>query len=39
VVELTSATIAHHRASDEGQEGMRAFFEKRSPAWAAKPDA
>jgi methylglutaconyl-CoA hydratase len=38
VVELTAAAIARHRAADEGQEGMRAFFEKRKPAWAAKPD-
>jgi methylglutaconyl-CoA hydratase len=34
VAELTAATIARHRASDEGQEGMRAFFEKRKPTWA-----
>ena len=34
VTELTAATIARHRASDEGREGMRAFFEKRKPRWA-----
>jgi len=25
------------RAGDEGQEGMAAFFEKRSPRWAPTP--
>jgi hypothetical protein len=25
---------ADRRASDEGQEGLRAFLEKRKPAWA-----
>lgn len=29
----TSARIAHLRVSTEGQEGLRAFLEKRSPAW------
>ncbi len=33
VVGLTSETIARQRVSDEGQEGMRAFLEKRKPAW------
>jgi methylglutaconyl-CoA hydratase len=31
--EETAAHIAAHRTSDEGQEGLRAFLEKRSPAW------
>lgn len=31
--DLTAACIAGLRASDEGQEGMRAFFEKRKPGW------
>jgi methylglutaconyl-CoA hydratase len=29
----TAAAIAERRASDEGQEGRRAFLERRSPAW------
>ena len=29
----TSARIASIRVSNEGQEGLSAFFEKRSPAW------
>ncbi len=33
VADLTARTIARHRGSDEGQEGMRAFFEKRKPSW------
>lgn len=33
----TTEVIAHLRVSDEGQEGMRAFFEKRRPAWV--PDS
>jgi len=31
---LTSRQIAERRASAEGQEGLRAFFEKRPPDWA-----
>jgi methylglutaconyl-CoA hydratase len=31
--EDTARTIAAHRTSDEGQEGLRAFLEKRPPAW------
>ena len=30
---FTAQTIAERRASAEGQEGLRAFFEKRSPSW------
>lgn len=33
VGELTAETIARHRTSDEGQEGMRAFLEKRKARW------
>ena len=31
--EETASLIATHRASDEGQEGLRAFLEKRAPTW------
>jgi methylglutaconyl-CoA hydratase len=31
---LTADTIARQRISDEGQEGMRAFLEKRKPDWS-----
>ena len=34
VMEVTSRTIARHRVSDEGQEGMAAFREKRKARWA-----
>ena len=34
VGELTAATIARHRVSAEGQDGMRAFLEKRKAPWA-----
>jgi methylglutaconyl-CoA hydratase len=33
LTELTARTIAARRASDEGREGMAAFFERRRPAW------
>ncbi|NOT00591.1 MAG: enoyl-CoA hydratase/isomerase family protein [Phycisphaerales bacterium] len=33
--ELTTRTIAERRVSAEGQEGLKAFLEKRSPNWAA----
>ena len=33
-LELTADAIARQRTSDEGQDGLRAFLEKRSPAWA-----
>ena len=31
--DLTAATIARHRVSEEGQDGMRAFLEKKKPGW------
>jgi methylglutaconyl-CoA hydratase len=34
VLALTTETIAAQRVSPEGQEGMRAFLEKRAPKWA-----
>jgi methylglutaconyl-CoA hydratase len=37
VADLTAETIARHRISPEGQEGMRAFLEKRRARWV--PDA
>lgn len=33
VADLTADTIARHRVSTEGQEGMRAFLEKRQAPW------
>jgi methylglutaconyl-CoA hydratase len=35
VVGLTTGRIAEQRTSAEGQEGMRAFLEKRKPSWIA----
>jgi methylglutaconyl-CoA hydratase len=35
---ITAAAIAARRVSAEGQEGLRAFLEKRAPRWS-KPDA
>jgi methylglutaconyl-CoA hydratase len=35
VADLTSETIARHRVSAEGQDGMRAFLDKRKPGWMA----
>ena len=32
----TERRIAQRRTSDEGQEGLRAFLEKRKPSWASK---
>jgi methylglutaconyl-CoA hydratase len=34
----TARRIAGQRTSPEGQEGLRAFLEKRDPAWRPKPD-
>jgi methylglutaconyl-CoA hydratase len=33
---MTAAAIAERRASAEGQEGLRAFLEKRRPSWSAE---
>jgi methylglutaconyl-CoA hydratase len=33
VIALTTARIADQRVSEDGQEGMRAFLEKRTPSW------
>ncbi|MFH0778419.1 MAG: enoyl-CoA hydratase-related protein, partial [Candidatus Eisenbacteria bacterium] len=33
VKRMTAEEIAKLRVSDEGQEGMKAFLEKRSPSW------
>jgi methylglutaconyl-CoA hydratase len=35
VARLTAETIARHRASAEGQDGMLAFLEKRKAGWIA----
>jgi methylglutaconyl-CoA hydratase len=35
----TARRIAERRASDEGQEGLRAFLERRRPGWAPTYDA
>lgn len=32
-MDITAAAIASQRVSDEGQEGLRAFLEKRRPSW------
>lgn len=34
--EQTARSIAEHRTSDEGQEGLRAFLEKRTASWRAE---
>lgn len=34
----TAETIAHLRIDDEGQEGLRAFLEKRKPGWILPPE-
>ena len=36
---LTAEAIARRRVSREGQEGLRAFLEKRKPGWSAAPAA
>jgi methylglutaconyl-CoA hydratase len=33
LMEYTAKEIAKHRSSEEGREGMNAFFEKRDPKW------
>jgi methylglutaconyl-CoA hydratase len=35
VIGLTTNTIAAQRVSEEGQEGLRAFLEKRKPSWTS----
>jgi methylglutaconyl-CoA hydratase len=35
VLGVTTNAIASQRVSDEGQEGLRAFLEKRKPSWSA----
>ncbi len=35
-IEYTATQIAELRQSDEGQDGMSAFFEKRKPGWVTK---
>jgi methylglutaconyl-CoA hydratase len=35
VTQVTAAAIAERRVSKEGQEGLRAFLEKRKPSWSA----
>lgn len=37
VIGVTTSRIAEQRVSEEGQEGMRAFLEKRQPHWARQP--
>ena len=39
VMALTAETIAERRASAEGQEGLKAFLEKRKPRWARESEA
>jgi methylglutaconyl-CoA hydratase len=34
---VTTSRIAEQRVSEEGQEGMRAFLEKRKPTWIRQP--
>jgi methylglutaconyl-CoA hydratase len=33
LIELTAERIANIRVSEEGQEGLSAFFDKRPPQW------
>ena len=34
VIQYTAELIARLRTGDEGQEGLAAFFDKRTPDWA-----
>ena len=38
LIEDTCAQIAHIRVSEEGQEGLQAFLQKRAPAWQGNED-
>jgi methylglutaconyl-CoA hydratase len=38
VIAITTEAIAAQRVSAEGQEGLRAFLEKRTPSWAERKD-
>ncbi len=38
LIEDTCARIAHIRVSEEGQEGLQAFLQKRAPAWQGNED-
>ncbi|GLX79861.1 gamma-carboxygeranoyl-CoA hydratase [Thalassotalea insulae] len=37
LINITSERIASIRVSEQGQEGLSAFFEKRTPSWQQKP--
>ena len=37
LLNITSERIASIRVSEEGQEGLSAFFEKRAPKWQQEP--
>ena len=39
VIGITADAIAAQRVSPEGQEGLKAFLEKRTPSWTVKPHA
>jgi methylglutaconyl-CoA hydratase len=39
VLAMTVDALAAQRVAPEGQEGLKAFLEKRSPSWAASPGA
>lgn len=39
VLALTADAIANQRVSPEGQDGLRAFLEKRRPSWVVKSDS
>lgn len=36
VAEITAEAIARHRVSAEGQDGMRAFLQKKKPSWSGQ---
>ncbi len=37
IIAATAQALATQRASAEGKEGLKAFFEKRKPSWAVPP--